>query len=288
MATVLANAFAVVGESRLGSLAWCGGVTVAFVGSLYAWHLVGYKHIFRGDFPPTIRRRMASVTGACLASAGVLAALRHSDGNGDGALGFLDLFGMDPWKAPAAAGLGLGLSALLFLGPLWVEYRRRRLPLIHQPLSAPTIQDYRVLVAAPISEEVAFRSLMIPVMVAGGWSPGWAAALSPLFFGAAHLHHIAQHYAARSTSLREEWGNALVQLTYTTVFGWYSAFLYIRTGSVAAPLASHVFCNYMGVPEFDLIDGRADQAAYVVGLVGFLAALVPASAGFDSIFAAVR
>lgn len=39
------------------------------------------------------------------------------------------------------------------------------------------------------------------------------------------------------------------QLGYTTVFGFHCAFLFLRTGSVYPPLMSHVFCNFMGLPD---------------------------------------
>lgn len=46
-------------------------------------------------------------------------------------------------------------------------------------------------------------------------------------------------------------------LTYTTLFGWVSAFLYVRTGFVVAAILCHAFCNFMGVPQFgDALTGR--------------------------------
>jgi len=40
---------------------------------------------------------------------------------------------------------------------------------------------------------------------------------------------------------------AVFQLSYTTLFGWYASYLFLRTGSVIPPLLSHVFCNIMGI-----------------------------------------
>ena len=37
------------------------------------------------------------------------------------------------------------------------------------------------------------------------------------------------------------------QLGYTTLFGWFAAYLFVRTGSVLPPLVPHVFCNVMGI-----------------------------------------
>lgn len=42
----------------------------------------------------------------------------------------------------------------------------------------------------------------------------------------------------------------LFQLTYTTLFGAYATFLYLRTGSLLAVVLVHAFCNWMGLPRF--------------------------------------
>ena len=41
----------------------------------------------------------------------------------------------------------------------------------------------------------------------------------------------------------------LFQLTYTTVFGWYEAYLFVSTGSLVPPILVHSFCNWMQVPD---------------------------------------
>ena len=41
----------------------------------------------------------------------------------------------------------------------------------------------------------------------------------------------------------------VIQLAYTTLFGYHCAFLFLRTGSVYPPLSSHMFCNFMGLPQ---------------------------------------
>ena len=54
--------------------------------------------------------------------------------------------------------------------------------------------------------------------------------------------------------LGAEWKQALFvsvfQMHYTTLFGMYSAFLFLRTGHLAAPVVVHGFCNFMGFPDF--------------------------------------
>jgi prenyl protein peptidase len=43
---------------------------------------------------------------------------------------------------------------------------------------------------------------------------------------------------------------SLLQFTYTTLFGGYVTFIYLRTGSLLAVVLVHVFCNWMGFPRF--------------------------------------
>lgn len=72
--------------------------------------------------------------------------------------------------------------------------------------------------------------------------------LTPLVFGSAHLVHF---YESRITSPETPLSvaiiRALVQLTYTTLFGAYATFIYVRTGSLLAVTAVHAMCNALGL-----------------------------------------
>ena len=56
-----------------------------------------------------------------------------------------------------------------------------------------------------------------------------------------------------------------MQFAYTTVFGWYATFVFLRTGSVWAVMVVHTFCNWMGLPR---IWGRVGGLAIEGGVVG--------------------
>jgi prenyl protein peptidase len=43
---------------------------------------------------------------------------------------------------------------------------------------------------------------------------------------------------------------SLFQLTYTTLFGGYATFVFMRTGSLLSVVLLHTFCNWMGLPRF--------------------------------------
>jgi prenyl protein peptidase len=43
---------------------------------------------------------------------------------------------------------------------------------------------------------------------------------------------------------------SLFQFTYTSLFGFFAAFVYVRTGNVYTCMLAHTFCNWMGLPRF--------------------------------------
>jgi prenyl protein peptidase len=53
-------------------------------------------------------------------------------------------------------------------------------------------------------------------------------------------------------------------------------FLYLRTGRLIAPLAAHVFCNWMGFPDFlRILRHPGARLALPVGIAAFFFALRP-------------
>ncbi|XP_065887752.1 CAAX prenyl protease 2-like [Dysidea avara] len=131
---------------------------------------------------------------------------------------------------------------------------------------------------APFVEEFVFRACMLPMLTAsmGKWI---GVLVCPLFFGVAHLHHLVEWYRWRQRPLVHALLITTVQFCYTSLFGLYSAFLFIRTGHLTSPVVSHMFCNFMGLPDIDtLIRSKYSMllwTLYVCGLLGFLSLLVP-------------
>jgi prenyl protein peptidase len=109
---------------------------------------------------------------------------------------------------------------------------------------------WRNLVAGPVTEEILFRSASVPLMLLARASIKETIFLSPVVFGLAHFHHF---YEFRLTNPGVPFAAALArtvfQLGFTTVFGAYATFIYIRTGSLLAVCAVHAFCNTMGLPR---------------------------------------
>jgi prenyl protein peptidase len=75
--------------------------------------------------------------------------------------------------------------------------------------------------------------------------------LSPVIFGLAHLHHFYEFRLSHpQVPVTAALLRSLLQLTYTSLFGAYATFLFLRTGSVLAIFVVHAFCNCMGFPRF--------------------------------------
>ena len=273
------------------AMAWGSalGITAVYVGSLYLWPEVpseGRNH------PRTVRKRFASLAGACAAACvpvmrvitaspvpeAVARAGVTPPASLVGALGIAPR----PMAAAMSTVASLGLAAALFLGPLThlaIDGRlRRRFVDALRVDTALKLRDYCV---APLSEEFAFRACVAPMLLwSGSCTVASAVFLSPMCFGAAHLHHFRE--------LRNRRGGAVgalaaigAQFAYTVAFGWFATFTFLRTGHLCGPVAAHSFCNVMGLPDLGGAWGHRRRSvivgAYVVGIAVFIAGLWPAT-----------
>ncbi|KFY25499.1 hypothetical protein V493_04638 [Pseudogymnoascus sp. VKM F-4281 (FW-2241)] len=207
------------------------------------------------NIPSVIKARIRSVTWTCamctISTALLLAYLSTSSTY----LTTLHLMGYHP------AGLlpslrALLLTAILFLGPLfesgivegnWRSWSRLRgiTTLWHD------LPTFRNLVAGPITEELLFRSASLPIFLLSPASLRTTFLVPPLVFGLAHFHHIYEFRISNpSAPLLLGVIRSVIQLMYTTLFGSYATFVYLRTGSLLAVILCHTFCNWMGLPRF--------------------------------------
>ena len=131
---------------------------------------------------------------------------------------------------------------------------------------------YRNLLIAPLSEELVFRSLTIPLFLLARTSPVRIVFLTPLVFGGAHLHHLVEFLQSRTPEGRSfppiaVWLNgiamSLFQFTYTSLFGFFAAFVFLRTGSFWAAFAAHSLCNKLGLPRLWGRVGQIDDIDYI-------------------------
>jgi len=261
-----------------------------YVGSLYLWP--NPRNLQR-DHPEVIRRRFISLAGSCaVAWVPLWRVLRAPPAAVVAAVGgahqlppLLHALGVSPTSVVGlltSSFATLGLSAALFTGPLLLlTLDGELLPRFTAALRLDSIQKYRNVIVAPLSEEFAFRACMCPLLLLSGAASICTAVLaSPCFFGVAHAHHFVE-LRRRTGSVSTAFMATAFQFAYTTLFGWFATFVFIRTGHLAGPVLAHAFCNVMGLPDV----GRAAEheragligAAYVLGVVVFAAGLWPAT-----------
>jgi len=110
--------------------------------------------------------------------------------------------------------------------------------------------------------------------------------MGPLIFGVAHIHHLFER-SQNGMAIMNNLVITLVQFTYTYLFGVFSAFLFIRTGHLIAPIVCHMFCNFWQLPDLGFLDPRENPlsplystrhlllASYGIGVLAFVAGLEP-------------
>ncbi|EGN97760.1 hypothetical protein SERLA73DRAFT_90856 [Serpula lacrymans var. lacrymans S7.3] len=183
------------------------------------------------------------------------------------------------------------VTPLLFLGPLYALFLSESLPFQRSwsfnkdvfPIFF-SVKGLRNYIIAPITEEVVFRACILTVYHLSHATRNKMIFLSPLSFGAAHLHHAwdtYNRYGRSSAALKRAVVSTLFQFTYTSIFGFYCSYLFIRTSSVFPPIVAHIFCNIMGVPQpgFEIRQSPNRKwpivFAYLAGIVAFTFTLGP-------------
>ncbi|KAF9429204.1 hypothetical protein BGZ76_001670 [Entomortierella beljakovae] len=181
------------------------------------------------------------------------------------------------------------LIAILYMGPILMMFLSNELP-FQQTFDWTTHLLYlkgligmRNLVVGPVSEEFIFRGCMVAVVAFSGASTSKLIFALPLVFGIAHIHHGYETYRKQG-STRRALLNAIImslsQFAYTTLYGWFTTFLFLRTSNLISPCLCHVFCNVMGAPDVTNIQyfGRMKNWLYlsfVTGIILFFILLKP-------------
>lgn len=255
---------------------------VIYVGSLYAWINNGNR---TRDHPEIIKRRFVSVGIVALLVPPLLWCFSSypSTSNLNGRTLF-EWLGLRFWGLIPALVLPLFLTMILFAGPLYLHYIDGVFNLYLEPKywsnSFKSLIWLRNHLVAPFSEEFIFRACMLPVLVPsiGEW---YAVFCCPLFFGVAHFHHMIERVILGQQGFKDGLKQSVFQLFYTTIFGAYSAFLFLRTGHLVAPVIAHAFCNHMGFPPFSEVMAHQQPGRtrivffFIAGLSSWLLLLFP-------------
>lgn len=259
----------------------CLILALTFVGSLYVWQ---YSH--HRDHPVTIKKRCASVLCVIVWSPVFLYFSLHGRDGPEGGFwlsSFWQLLGFRAEGFVTAALVPQALTMILFAGPLLMRAQdgifRHYLDRKYWISNFHNFVWIRNQLVAPFSEEFSFRACMLPLLTQcfGSWTSTF---VCPLFFGVAHVHHLVDKIRV-GCDIERALLETLFQFAYTTVFGVYSAFLFLRTGHLIAPFIVHAFCNHMGFPDFGEIGAYGQpkksliMCAFVIGLVSWIVLLMP-------------
>ncbi|KAF2118717.1 hypothetical protein BDV96DRAFT_361750 [Lophiotrema nucula] len=206
------------------------------------------------DAPSSIRARVQAVAFSCVASTALTVWVLHQYGSATPGE-MLKLLGVWPISFFDTARTLL-LVAILFAGPLFEaaiveEGLKDWIRGTHLREALSSWIGYRNFVVGPVSEELIWRALIIPLHILAKFSGKQIIFLTPLYFGIAHVHHLYEFRLTHpQTPIMVAIFRSLFQFTYTSLFGFFAAFAFLRTGNLLSIILAHSFCNFMGLPRF--------------------------------------
>lgn len=114
------------------------------------------------------------------------------------------------------------------------------------------IWGLRNYVFAPLTEELFYTAMIINnYLITDQKSTTFNSVifLSPLFFGVAHVHHGFEMYSIGLYSTLNILFSVLFQTVYTTAFGIFTNYVFVRTGgNLWCCIFLHAMANYLGFP----------------------------------------
>ena len=250
--------------------------TVFYVAPFYLSPTLRSSPLHSRDAPTVIRARVRAVGLTCIACTAISVYVLTIHGHAT-PQDVLHLLGIWPIRLIDLLKV-LGLVMVLFSCTLYenvvvdAEWRDWGLGALKEGLFDSWVA-YRNLIVAPMSEEIVFRSLSVPLFQLAKMSPTRIVFITPFIFGLAHFHHLVEFLQARTPEGRRSqplpiWINGLArslfQLSYTSLFGFFAAFVLLRTGNIWAVIVAHSFCNRMGVPR---LWGRVGQYEHMTSTV---------------------
>ncbi|GLD94619.1 hypothetical protein PINS_up003230 [Pythium insidiosum] len=271
----------------------CVGMAAAYVGVLYT--LPRSIRRLPRDHPTHILARFLLVCIFCALCPFVLAMFYEYD---EASISFAEWLGIRYQGLLAAIVIPLAVTALLFAGSLianalrfvsisrqfhqdgaWLALKNSTL---YYSITHDKLPSLRNFILGPLTEEFVFRSCMVPLLICAEFSAKQIIIGSPLTFGVAHLHHFIEHLKS-GRSIKDASLIVGFQLIYTSLFGAYATFIYLRTGHFVSIFLIHVFCNVMGLPDLSFFNPESSLhsfrivilASYAIGIYLFSQLLVP-------------
>ncbi|KAI8841231.1 hypothetical protein BC829DRAFT_16031 [Chytridium lagenaria] len=232
---------------------------IAFVASLYT----GSKEIrsLPRNTPRVMVHRIKIVSANCIIAPVVIWMYLNLRGIRMGFLSYLSMSGITFAAVIPSIVVGLALPVALFLGPLLSEYLESELPFQKNSNfknEFGTLMWIRSIIILH-GADCTFRRI----------NSSQTTYLLPLVFGFAHFHHgfeIFVRSGKNVKALKMAVLTSAFQFIYTYVFGIFATHILLKTGNVIAPIISHMFCNYMGFPDFSAFaNPRNKKNALIIG-----------------------
>ena len=224
------------------------------------------------NHPTTVKRRILAITGFCLIAPCALYLYM-----GFATTSFVSLLGIK-WSGLAAAMCYPTLLIItLYAGVIFHHFvdEKALFGIVEQRRDI-VIRNY---VIAPFAEELIFRACML-LLLRPAAGELYAVLFCPFFFGIAHVHHLIDWYRKNDgTAFSHACLSVIIQICYTSIFGLFAGFLFVRTGHLASLVLCHSLCNMMGLPPIERALEHSRKyvilAVYVVGVILFLTLLFP-------------
>ncbi|AMD20307.1 HDL437Wp [Eremothecium sinecaudum] len=246
-------------------------VSTSYVASLFLLSKGGIMYMLQRNDPTVMRCRIKRITLICLANIAIVPCMHwllSDDPNLTISKCVLNL-GIVPGLYVRAGSLhwdvigyfwdaarAVGLTAILygcdmvdsilyyFMMPYWDPVADFRDEILN-------LHGFRNIVVGPATEELVYTSMNLQnyLILANSTPTTTLLLLLPLFFGFAHIPHGMEMYFSRNYTIAEILNRCLFQILYTTVFGAFTNFIYLRTGNLYACILVHALCNYMSFPN---------------------------------------
>ena len=228
------------------AISYCIIVSLFYVSSLYMFVPARIRSLDR-DNPSHIKVRLSIVIVVSVVLSMSYSPIFCENGCLSNFMGSKEYLG---WKNMSFDdGKVLLHSMVLFCMPLILEGRAKLLSVIYH---YPIYQFLRNIVIGPMTEEIVFRGCLVAPLLCSGFSVLQTTFTAALFFGSVHIHHLIAKLQ-NGVPFKNAFLTTAFQFTYTYLFGAFSTYAFIKTGSIVGISMSHSFCNFMGLPNLSFL-----------------------------------
>lgn len=106
--------------------------------------------------------------------------------------------------------------------------------------------NLRNYVLAPFSEELCYRFILLKIL-RPTFSQASSCLISSFLFGVSHFHHLI------NSDLDFAFVTVFTQFVFTFLFGLFSSSMYLKSGYLLTPIIMHSICNFLCLPNFEII-----------------------------------